>query len=290
MSGVVIGIGVLLVVAVSAAIVGGWRYLRVVRPGGAAVPPAGSVRVEGTMAVVTVDLANVDPAHPAVARLLEDVIERAFQTVRSATRIEVRDGAGRVLAVRDRSTPVPAPAADLPRELLAPHHRTESRSLVADDDRPDRAHPHYASPEPKAKPLADRFDLPPAVRETLRDHDDPVALVAALLAAGGEPVSVEGSLVRRGSTQVVVLPCRLGEPVLPEALNHAYRMLERLRARDGIVVTAGHMDPIDVRRRERLAPNVLHAGPDGIQRMADAVAVGADPLRFVTPPQLVLSG
>ena len=29
-----------------------------------------------------------------------------------------------------------------------------------------------------------------------------------------------------------------------------------------------------------LAPQVLHAGPDGIQRMADAVSLGADPLRF----------
>ena len=29
-----------------------------------------------------------------------------------------------------------------------------------------------------------------------------------------------------------------------------------------------------------LAPQVLHAGPDGIQRMADALSLGADPLRF----------
>jgi hypothetical protein len=40
----------------------------------------------------------------------------------------------------------------------------------------------------------------------------------------------------------------------------------------------------DVHRREMLAPHVLHAGPDGIQRMADAVAVGADPLRFAVAP------
>jgi hypothetical protein len=37
----------------------------------------------------------------------------------------------------------------------------------------------------------------------------------------------------------------------------------------------------EISRRHALAPALLHAGPDGIQRMADAAAMGADPLDFV---------
>ncbi len=46
------------------------------------------------------------------------------------------------------------------------------------------------------------------------------------------------------------------------------------------MVTVGLLDPSDLRRREILAPNVHHVAHDGVQRMADAVAVGADPLAF----------
>ena len=42
----------------------------------------------------------------------------------------------------------------------------------------------------------------------------------------------------------------------------------------------------ETRRREMLDPALLHAGLEGFQRMADAVAVGADPIDFAAAPAL----
>jgi hypothetical protein len=79
---------------------------------------------------------------------------------------------------------------------------------------------------------------------------------------------------------VVVLPKHLGDHVTHDELNGAYLRLRASGARRGLVVTPGFLDLDDVRRREVPDPAVLHCGPEGIQRMADAVAAGADPLRF----------
>lgn len=259
------------------------------RPDAGLAPVEGTIRPHGDRAVVTIDLTGVDPRNPAVTRLLDDVVARAFATVTDASEVEVQDSNGMVLLVRPRTRPVRPPAAAMPPELLEPHHRPGSRSLVSDDDRPDRAHPHFEPAEPPpARPLADRFELPPNVRRAVTDPDDPVELVAALITAAGGPVAVDGSVIRRGDDIVIVLPFALGEAVPPEALSHAYRLFERMPVRSAVVVTAGHMDPVDVRRREALAPQLAHAGPEGIQRMADAVAIGVDPIRFVMPPHLSL--
>ena len=45
----------------------------------------------------------------------------------------------------------------------------------------------------------------------------------------------------------------------------------------------------DVRRREFLDPALLHSGPEGIQRMADAVSLGGNPMNFAAGHALIAS-
>jgi hypothetical protein len=96
---------------------------------------------------------------------------------------------------------------------------------------------------------------------------------------------VDGDLLHVGDTAVVVLRPP-GPTVTPEALNHAFLRIQQSGASRGLVVALGYLDVNEVRRREMLAPQVLHVGPEGVQRMADAVALGADPLRFAVAPAL----
>jgi hypothetical protein len=49
------------------------------------------------------------------------------------------------------------------------------------------------------------------------------------------------------------------------------------------------MPLLDVRRREFLDPALLHSGPEGIQRMADAVSLGGNPMSFAAAPALIAS-
>lgn len=49
----------------------------------------------------------------------------------------------------------------------------------------------------------------------------------------------------------------------------------------------GRMDPADLGRREFLAPELRHVGARAIQRMADAVSIGADPLAFASAPPVI---
>jgi hypothetical protein len=72
-------------------------------------------------------------------------------------------------------------------------------------------------------------------------------------------------------------------------LNHAYRRFIQSGASRGVVLSAGFMQFLDVRRREFLDPALLHSGPEGIQRMADAVALGGNPMNFAAGPALIAS-
>jgi hypothetical protein len=254
----------------------------------ASTPETVPVRQEGDTAVIVVDLAGADPASPAAQRIIDDIAVHAFASIRDVSSVEVRDPSGAVLGVRHRVTTVPGPPPDLPRDLLEPHHDPRHSALVTPDERPDLAHPHFVTDDPPRRPLAERFQLPARVRERIRNPDDCVDLVAAILGAAGQDVTVDGNILRRGNDVVIVLANRLGVPVPPEDLNHAFRLFEREHARRGIVVTAGHLDHKDVQRRETLAPSLLHTGPDGIQRMADAAELGLDPLRFAIPVHLAV--
>ncbi|HEX6579303.1 MAG TPA: hypothetical protein VF195_00280 [Actinomycetota bacterium] len=133
---------------------------------------------------------------------------------------------------------------------------------------------------PPHRDLIDQFDLPEAVRARIRDPDDPIDLVRSILEAAGVHCEIDGDLVRAGESALVIMRTSGDVVIGHEALNHAYLRFSRSGAQRGVVIALGFMDPREVKRREMLAPQVLHAGPDAIQRMADAVSLGADPLRF----------
>ena len=120
--------------------------------------------------------------------------------------------------------------------------------------------------------------LPRTVTDLVRDPDDPVDIVRAILEASGRPVEVEDDVLRSGEHFVAILGARTGRPVVPKALSDLYLRFRSSGATDGVVICLRHLDPVDVRRRELLAPELRHEGVDAIQAMADAVARGEDPL------------
>lgn len=257
--------------------------VRAYRPGTTRRPPSAPGRADGDRVVVTLDAHIADPTAPAARRLVDEAATRAFGSVRSAQVIEVRDQSGAVVGRcrREGSRPVAIPAG-----LYEPHAPRHAAPEVVGSEGFPLPSPGAELPEVPRRPLAERFDLPPAMR-ALADPDDAVDLVVAILEAAGLDLEQDGHLIRvgsDGSEAVIVVRAPIGEPVDAEDLNHAYRLFRESRARTGVVVTPGFFDPVDVRRREAFAPALLHAGPDGIQRMADAVALGADPLRFAASP------
>jgi hypothetical protein len=137
------------------------------------------------------------------------------------------------------------------------------------------------------RPLGEVLDLPARVRRVLQDSDDPMAIIRTLLEADGPPVSVDRDVLVSKDRVLVVLDVRIGDPVTADMLNHAYRRFKQTGASVGVVVSPGIMPLAEVRRREMFDPALLHAGLDGLQRMADAVDVGADPLDFVAAPAVV---
>ena len=121
----------------------------------------------------------------------------------------------------------------------------------------------------------------------LQDPDDPVEIVRAILAAADRPVErLDGELIRSGDKVVAVIGHRGGRPGVSKVLNDVYLRFQRSGARSGVVISLQYVDPADARRREILAPELTHQGPDAIQRMADAVAFGADPIEFAEGPAL----
>jgi len=129
------------------------------------------------------------------------------------------------------------------------------------------------------RPLTSRFRLPESLTGRLSDPDDAVALVAGILEEGGLQPERRDDLLLVGDMAVVVVDAPVGEPIDEEQLTTAYVRFEQTGCARGIVVTPGLLNVDDVHRRERLDPRFLHAGLDGIQRMADAVVAGGDPLR-----------
>jgi hypothetical protein len=236
--------------------------------------------------VVVLDVRQGSSDSPAVRRLVHEAADHALASSPLVQVVEVRDAIGRVLGKVSRQVP-PRPAASLPDAIVEPHaHVTRSGPLATAraherrDERPTAASPtvDLPLPAPRHRPLAEGFDLPPSI--AVRDPDDPVELVRAILEAAGLPCTVQGRLIRIGDRALVVLPRPVGGVTDRDTLSRAFREIARSDAGEGFVVTVGLLDPSDLRRREILAPNVHHVAHDGVQRMADAVAVGADPLAF----------
>ncbi|MBI4261755.1 MAG: hypothetical protein HY658_14465 [Actinobacteria bacterium] len=253
-------------------------------------------RPEEGRAVVTIDL-KVGLASPPAERLAREAAARVLAAMPEVGVVEARSREGVLLARLERRVRLPGPVATSP-VLEEPHARRDrAPSVRAVDDleplpAPLRA-PGVRRPgdaaaldEPGHWPLVERFDLPVPVRSAIGHPDDPVELVRAILSAGGHRPEVRGDLLLVGGVAVFVCPTTSGR-IPREELDHAYLRVVEAAVPRGLVVGFGLIDPVDARRREALAPQVLHAGPDAVQRMADAVALGEDPLRFVSGAPVV---
>ncbi len=250
---------------------------------------------------MVVDVEGGDPDSPEVQRLVREVAARTFASMPKLERVEVRARSGRLLGTSQRPAPVPAPLGRLD-PLLAPFpsHPLERRPLPSEHvDVASLMDPRAAPPQikqvfedtsvPERPVLAKLLDLPSQVRSRLRNPDDPVEIVGALVEAAGLPVRVADDVVLSQDQAIVVLRTGFGDLVTPAMLNHAYRRFVHSGASRGVVLSPGFMPLLDVRRREFLDPTLLHSGPEGIQRMADAVALGGNPMDFAAAPALTAS-
>ncbi|HYU59015.1 MAG TPA: hypothetical protein VEO00_13350 [Actinomycetota bacterium] len=267
------------------------RVLLPARPP-AEAPPA--VLIE-RRAVVTLDVGPADPADPAAERLVHEAAARVFAAIPDAEEVEVRARDGSVLGRTTRVVPESRPIS-LPEYLHEPHRpRHRGPDLAGRQAEEERLAPPArqageagtavpVEPAPgERRPFAERFELPPAIRDGVRDPNDPVDVVRAIFAAAGLAVRVDGDLLRVEDLAIAVVPVEGGAR---DTLNRAYRWIRAAGPGRGLVVALGAVDPDEVRRREMLDPSVLHTGLSGVQRMADAVALGADPVRFAVAPAL----
>ena len=273
--------GALIVTAAVVALIAFGSSRRSASPPGS--PPTAGASQGGA---VTLDIAETDPASPAVRRLVQETALGIFRTAPDVREVVVRTRAGTILGRVSRETPIPRGLA-VPPVLHEPHARRTHvpdvlGGLYASESTPspDRGRRTAGELAPPHRSLMDQFDLPEAVRVRIGDPDDPIALVHAILEAAGVRCEIDGDLIRVDESALVILRASGDVVIGHDALNHAYLSIVRSGAQRGVVIALGFMDPREVARREALAPQVLHAGPDGIQRMADAVSLGADPLRF----------
>ena len=275
--------GVVLAVAVAlvAAVLIGRRLGRTPPP-----PPARPWETtEPGGAVVVLDLVPTDPDHPSVQRLVEEAAHRPLTSDPTIEVVEVRDREHRVLGRVRR--PEPLREVTLPDQLHEPRPRP-SRT----PDPLGRSSTPHPRPSPSAEPVevadrpfTERFDLDERIRRAVHDPDDPVDLVRALLSLGGHAPEAHGDLLVAGDVAIVVL----GDPghSLDAALSRAFLRIQQARTPRGIVIHLAWVNPETLHRRELAAPNVKHVGSEAVQRMADAVMVGADPLGFVLGPAVV---
>ncbi|MGH2687412.1 MAG: hypothetical protein ACRDKW_01190, partial [Actinomycetota bacterium] len=135
-------------------------------------------------------------------------------------------------------------------------------------------HPRETAP----RPLTDEFDVPQAVLDRLRDPNDLADLVRAAFEASGLGVRADGDAVVADGVAVVVVPARMGAPIGRDLLDRAFRQFLESGAANGTVLSLGLMDHSDVLHRELFVPQLGHAGPEAVQAILDAVAVGGDPL------------
>lgn len=234
-----------------------------------------------TGARVVLDLEGADPDDPAVQRLVRETARERLAADRDVDEVEVVDRAGAVLGRERRPSPLP-PETSIPEALREPHAPTRHGPSPVPPTGP--GHPrHVAEPAPdvRAAPLADRLELPAAVRERITAPDRATDILRAILETAGRTVDVDGDLLVTGDVAVVVIDPR-GDT--ERALNHGFLRIQGTDASRGLIVRLGYVDPSLTRRREAAAPHVRHVGVDAIQRMADAAAVGADPVAFAAGP------
>lgn len=237
-------------------------------------------RITAPITTLVLDVHGGDPDSPSVQRLARSVALPVFERSDEVEEVVVKDRDGGLVARINRPEPPPVPAepGEVPYDLqLHPrdYEPAHERVIVPPDEEPD---------EPgRATSFAERLDLPPTVTAELRDPDDPVDVLRAILEVGGRRATTSGHSVLTNDLLLIVVLGHRGV-VTGEDLTHAYLRFDSSRAPRGVAICLGYVDPDELRRRELLAPNLGHAGQDAIQRMADAVALGADPLAFLEGP------
>lgn len=274
----VLGLAVL-----AAALVWAWQRLSA-----AAVPgPSRTAWAPGPDAAgtrVVLDLQPDEPDDPSVQRLVREAAHRVLAADGSVDEVEVVARDGTVLGREHRPEPLPADVA-IPEALREPHAPPRhGPSVVPSRDAGPPRRVAEPAPEVRALAFADRLDLPARIRERVADPDRATDVIRAILEAAGREVHVDGDLVTSGDLVVAVVDPR-GDA--ERALNHGFLRIEATDAAQGMIVRLGYVDPALTRRREAAAPHVRHVGPEAIQRMADAVAVGADPIAFAAGPAIV---
>lgn len=229
---------------------------------------------------IVLDLVADDPSAPAIQRLAFGAGRQALHADPALDRVEVVDREGARLTIVRRDQPLP-PELEIAATLHEPHRKGARGPAEIGSDEPPGARATGVA----ARPWSQRFDLPPAVVAAITDDERPADVIRAILATAGLDAVAHGNLVRVGDTAVVVIPdVRDGAT---EAINHAYLQYKQTDAEHAILVRLGYVDPEVIRRHDAATPDVRHIGAEGVQRMADAVGVGADPLAFAVGPAVL---
>lgn len=259
------------------------------------------LRDEGTVEVV-LDVGYGDPDSPAVGRLTAEAASRVLSSRPKLQAVRVMSRDRRLLGLVRREVPAPVDVS-VSLILLEPRHRPHPHvpSVSSEEETAEELIPwqnvtaersarssavRLRPPEPVHRTLTQEFDVPQQVRQLVQAPNDLVDLIRATLEAADLRVQVDGGMIKAGNTAVVVVASPRGSAVTPHMLNHAYLQFQASGAASGLVLTLGLMDHKDVGHREMFVPALRHAGPEGIQRMLDAVALGGEPLRFALAPPL----
>lgn len=280
-------LALLVVVAALVVAVVAWRRASRDRPEGPRPEPWSDEAVAGE--TVALDLDAADPDDPAVRRLVRETGQQVLRGRPDLDRVRVVGRDGTLLGEIGRPEPLPDDV-ELPGVLHEPHtvrHRTPGVVEREQPGHPGRGPGEEADDEPlpHRRPFADRFELPQEVEAVVTDRDDPVDVVRAILQAAGHEVEVDRDLLIVGDLAIVLVPDVTDRPT--QALNHAFLRCQEARRPRGLVIRLGWVNAEELRHREAAAPWVRHVDGDAIQRMADAVALGADPLAFAVGPRVV---
>lgn len=238
-------------------------------------PPDGIAqfrRLAGGEVVARLGVSVADPDGASAQRLARELADQAFAESEDADRVVVEDATGQHVATIPRRPPPLGPPPTSPDRAAAEGHRV--------------GHPRDRDPMPvvphldddvtvPGRSLADRLQLPDAVRAALDRPDDVVDVVRAILVAGGHQVRTEGTTLFAGDTAVLVVPEELEGT---DPLSSAYLRFQRSGARSGIIIHAGRIDPAELRRRDAVVKQVHYASREVIPRMAAAADLGLDPL------------
>lgn len=235
---------------------------------------------------VTLDLVVEDPELPSVRRLVDNAAREALRRDDLLDVVTVVDRSGTAIGTMRRREPL-RQAPELPHDLFEPRLRgTRGPSAVDTDPEPLPELLPLGS-EPVAtprRPFGTRVQLSERARVLLVDPERPADVVRAVLTAAGHRPERHGEVV---ITDEVAIAIAEGRDDVDAALNRAFVAVRDSGCPRGLVIRVGYADPRLLHRRELATPSIRFVGSEAIQRMADAEALGADPLDFAVGPPVV---